>query len=416
MTDRDPELLADGRYAVLRELGSGAQASTLEAIDKRFGRLVAIKRFRIKGANWKDIELAEREARVLSSLSHPLVPAYIDHFEHDGSLYLVTEKVEGQSLLELKRQKKRLGQDEVVRFLASAGHALDYLHSRAPPVIHRDIKPSNVIQKPDGSYVFIDFGAVRDSLKPEGGSTVVGTFGYMAPEQFQGRAQPGSDVYAVGATALTLLSGCEPDALPHRGLAIDVRAALSGLVDERLVRVLERMLDPDPDRRAIRILPLLEQDELSGRPPRRPRGAARRRAPARHTRRSRHSALHPLLFFIAMLGLSIASIAVWWLFEFFLPMLLSVLSIFFGRSLRRTAHTLTEVGRQGRQGLRSARHALRRRVEEDERVRVSERTADAERYRVGFDAADTDEDGELDAEENQASARRPARRSREPGP
>src|SRR6185436_19959572 len=106
-------------------------------------------------------------------------------------------------------------------------------------------------------FAFVDFGAVRERMRPEGGSTVVGTFGYMAPEQFQGRAGPGSDVYAVGATALTLLTGREPEDLPHRGLAIDVPQALSGLADPKIVRILSAMLEPDPDRRPRRIAPLL---------------------------------------------------------------------------------------------------------------------------------------------------------------
>jgi hypothetical protein len=78
----------------------------------------------------------------------------------------------------------------------------------------------------------------------------VGTFGFMAPEQFQGRAGPSSDVYAVGATALSLLTGREPEDLPHKGLSVDVESALRGQVDRRLVSALVRMLEPDPDKRA----------------------------------------------------------------------------------------------------------------------------------------------------------------------
>ena len=70
--------------------------------------------------------------------------------------------------------------------LGDIAEALRYLHGRAPAVVHRDIKPGNIIRRSDGSYTLVDFGAVRDRLKPEGGSTVVGTFGYMAPEQFPG--------------------------------------------------------------------------------------------------------------------------------------------------------------------------------------------------------------------------------------
>ncbi len=82
--------------------------------------------------------------------------------------------------------------------------------------------------------------------------------GYMAPEQLQGRALPSSDVYAVGATALAALTGVEPETLPHRGLRVDVRAALGGRASPELVTSLERMLEPDPDLRAPSIGAALE--------------------------------------------------------------------------------------------------------------------------------------------------------------
>src|SRR4029078_10932665 len=133
----------------------------------------------------------------------------------------------------------------VRRLLRSAASALEYLHGRAPPIVHRDIKPSNVIMRSDGSFAFIDFGSVRDRMKPEGGSTVVGTFGYMAPEQFQGRAMPTSDIYALGATALAMLTGEEPERLPHKGLAIDVPSALKRTrVSPAMAAMLSSMLEP----------------------------------------------------------------------------------------------------------------------------------------------------------------------------
>ena len=258
--------LRDGRFVVLESLGEGAQGQTFDGVDKREGQRVAIKRFDVRGARtWKEMELAEREAQVLQSLTHPKLPRYIDHFEHDGALYLVMEKMEGESLASLRRRGVVFTEADVARFLADAADVLDYLHRRSPPVIHRDLKPANVIRRPDGSFAFVDFGSVRDKLRPEGGSTVVGTFGYMAPEQFQGRAFPASDVYGVGATALSMLAGAEPETLPHKGLAVDVRAALGTVGDggdatgRPMVRVLERLLDPNPDTRANRIAPLLPE-------------------------------------------------------------------------------------------------------------------------------------------------------------
>jgi hypothetical protein len=396
------QALRDGRYVITRALGEGAQGHTLEAVDKRVGKLVAIKRFQIRGASsWKGVELAEREARVLASLSHRSLPAYLDHFEEDGALYLVMEKIDGESLGAMRRRRAVLGRDEIVRFLRDASGVLDYLHGRAPPVIHRDIKPNNVIRRPDGSFAIVDFGAVRDRLRPEGGSTVVGTFGYMAPEQFQGRALPASDVYAVGATALCLLTGEEPENLPHRGLAIDVPAALGGRADPRLVRALSAMLEPDPDRRAARIAPLLAELDAGGAPPERPRaghaggGGAERdareayrdarkaerearkvyrdaRKAERRARKGEQRArrqegpsapwrgLDGLPLVGAMFGLTVARIAVGLALGVIVPTVLTLLSLVFGRVLREeAAPSVRKAGRVAELALLRAMRAVR---------------------------------------------------------
>lgn len=257
MTDA-PSSFRNDRYAVIRLLGEGSQATTFEAVDKKEGKPVAIKRFRVRGAkSWKEVELAEREARVLAGLSHPGLPKYVEHFEENGELFLVTEKIEGESLHSLQKRGVTFSEEEIFQFLREAAEILDYLHGRSPPVVHRDIKPSNVMRRPDGSLALIDFGAVRDKMKPEGGSTVVGTFGFMAPEQFQGRAMPASDVYAVGATALTMMTGRQPEDLPHKGLALDVAAVLGKTAHPTLVSALSAMLEPDPDKRADQIGKLL---------------------------------------------------------------------------------------------------------------------------------------------------------------
>jgi hypothetical protein len=274
-----PEALRDGRYVLIGSLGEGSQGQTFDGVDKREGRAVAIKRFDVRGAKtWKDADLAERETRVLQTLSNPHLPKYLDHFEEDGALYLVMEKIEGASLSALQRSGSTLPEAEVVRLLRDASEVLDYLHQRPVPVIHRDLKPGNVIRRPDGSFAFVDFGAVRDKLKPEGGSTVVGTFGYMAPEQFQGRALPASDVYAIGATAVSLLTGRQPEDLPHKGLGIDVRAALGGRASDAMVETLAAMLDPDPDKRPSRLAPLLPKLDRGARGKKPPQPRSERRA------------------------------------------------------------------------------------------------------------------------------------------
>jgi tRNA A-37 threonylcarbamoyl transferase component Bud32 len=436
MSDAAPiKTLRGGRYVIVGELGAGSQAETLDAVDKQAGRAVAIKRFQVRGAkSWKDVELAEREARVLSTLSHPNLPVYIEHFEEDGALYLVMEKIEGETLASLRRRRVALDSGDIARFLADADLVLRYLHARSPAIIHRDIKPGNVIRRADGSYAFVDFGSVRDQLKPEGGSTVVGTFGYMAPEQFQGRALPGSDVYAVAATALSLVTGREPEDLPHRGLAIDVPAALGKACEPWLVRALSAMLEPDPDKRPSQITARPPTQRATARAEResarerqerqrraepanqpesgrewqrrepwdwyalREQGREQRRAVREESRRfrrelkerirdeTRRARRHareyrrsergwlpperhhgfgpaaPLILSIVVLALTVARLANWALFRLFLPVLLTMLSLFFGRGLQRAAWRCRDVGIAGDHGLLHAIEAVRGRL------------------------------------------------------
>jgi serine/threonine protein kinase len=205
------------------------------------------------------VELAEREARVLQSIEHELLPRYVDHFEEDGALHTVMTLVAGEDLRALCRRGERFSTRDVLQLLGDAAASFEYLHGHSPPIVHRDIKPSNIVRGLDGKFRFVDFGSVTWSLRPEGGSTVVGTFGYMAPEQFQGRAGIGSDIYSLGATALMLLTGSEPEALPHVGLGIDVRRALGSSADPRLRSLLHAMLEPNPDRRPTSLARLLAQ-------------------------------------------------------------------------------------------------------------------------------------------------------------
>jgi Protein kinase domain len=409
MEQETQETLRNGRYVVTRSLGEGSQGSTFEAVDKREGRLVAVKRFDVRGAKaWKDVELAEREARVLASLHHPNLPEYIEHFEENGRLYLAMEKIDGTSLAELLRSGKRFDEASAVRLLRDAAETLGYLHGQG--VVHRDLKPGNVIQRKDGSFAFVDFGAVRDRMKPEGGSTVVGTFGFMAPEQFQGRAQPASDVYAIGATVVTMLTGRQPEDLPHRGLRVDVRTALRGVASLELTSTLERMLEPDPDRRAARIEvprsipPSRHQSQRRAARPRRPfteswndelwsegwgmsrrearrvwKEARRARKEARKAARRRDRRRGPWVFaplFVVLVGLAIARVAVSVAVLLVVPAVLWILSLVFGRSLRDAARAVTAGGKRAYDAIDEQARVLEDRSDasepkDDARLRVS---------------------------------------------
>ncbi len=426
--------LRDGRYALAGTLGEGAQGTTFEAVDQREGRLVAIKRFDVRGARaWKDVELAEREAKVLSSLSHPLLPRYLEHFEEGSVLYLVMEKIEGENVRALVK-RGALAEADVVALLRDAASILDHLHGKAPPIIHRDLKPGNIIRRPDGRFCFVDFGAVRDKLRPEGGSTIVGTFGYMAPEQFQGRALPATDVYALGATALHMLTGEEPENLPHKGLGIDVAAALGRRGSREMISVLSAMLDPDPDRRPARLEPLLsrlgaptsskhdtkhdtrgqrDKRDKRDRSAERAREAEERVARRRHrqeqwSRRPRHGrapffirVLVPLVLFAVQLVLTLTlRVAV--------PMVLTILSLFFGRGLLRAASRVGGAGDRAVAAVGRAREVVAGRVhEEADEPKI--RVVQADEPRVRVEGTSETEIEDLEAEEPAERARRRAK-------
>lgn len=218
----------------------------------RAGETVILKRLRMGHlSDWKAMELFEREARTLQTLSHERIPRLLDFFhdEIEGQVVLtmVMAYVEGPSLAERLKQGWRPKEAEVLEIARQGLEILSYLHGHQPAVIHRDIKPSNLIWTDAQALYLIDFGAVRDIFISKGSSTVIGTFGYMAPEQFAGQTVTGSDLYGLGATLLHLLSGRSPSEIPQKHLMPDFRPYVTCSVE--LQRLLEQLLVPDLEER-----------------------------------------------------------------------------------------------------------------------------------------------------------------------
>lgn len=265
----------NGRYRLLSVVGQGAAGVTYRAVDLQSEDVVAVKEMPVRRTRSADVGASmQREARVLRELSHEQLPSYVDHFMAGSgkhlAFYLVQSFIEGPTLAD-EMATHRYTEAEVLAILEEVSRVLMYLHSLSPPVIHRDLKPGNLIRRQsDGRLVLIDFGAVRDVLKDPrmGGSTVAGTYGFMAPEQFRGVAAPQTDLYALGVLAVVLLSRRDPIdlVLPNHQLDWVPHVHASALTGA----LIEDLLASEPDARpetAWMVLERIDQIRLGEAPP-----------------------------------------------------------------------------------------------------------------------------------------------------
>lgn len=248
--DQASPVVLKGRYTIEQKIGEGGFAETYLGRDRQTGRSCVLKILSWKEIpDWKVIELFEREARVLSQMDHPQIPRFIEFFTDETGpetkIVLVQEYIQGKNLGELIREGKRYTEEEVIRLGLEATKILEYLQDFSPPIIHRDIKPSNLLQSENGELHLIDFGAVRDKVlhhqKTEaGGFTVVGTYGFMPFEQFQGQALPASDIYSLGMSLIHLLSHKEPHEMEFVGSDVNFAPYIN--VSKDFERVLKKMV------------------------------------------------------------------------------------------------------------------------------------------------------------------------------
>ena len=185
------------------------------ARDESLGRLVALKTFHhIAGGDPHDRELQRkrllREAKAAGTLSHPNVVTIYDVLEHDETVYIAMEYVEGTSLERRLASGKPMPWDEAVGILTQVASALDHLHDRG--IVHRDVKPANILITAEGRVKITDFGVARpDDPTQTQETSVFGTPQYMAPEQIRGESPDArTDVFALGILAYEMLTGSRP--------------------------------------------------------------------------------------------------------------------------------------------------------------------------------------------------------------
>ncbi len=242
------------RYQLEERLGRDACRQTWLAIDlETEPKLqVVVKLLALRpGMPWDECKLFEREAQILQMLDHPQIPKYRDYFVLDqlpdsrfAWFSLVESYMPGKSLQQWLDLGYHFTETEVKKIAVEALTILVYLHELKPPVLHRDIKPSNLIWGKDQRVYLVDFGAVQDRAAAEGSTfTVVGTYGYVPMEQFGGRAEPASDLYALGATLIHLLTGAAPADLPQKDGRIQFGARVN--LDLGLMNWINKLTEPN---------------------------------------------------------------------------------------------------------------------------------------------------------------------------
>jgi eukaryotic-like serine/threonine-protein kinase len=200
------------RYELVRPLGHGAMATVDLARDAELDRPVALKRLAENLARDEDLRRRfVREARLAARLAHPNVVRVFDVGEDEGRPFIAMEYVEGETLAELVARRGPLSATEVAALGVQMCAALAAAH--AAGLVHRDVKPQNLIHGRDGVLKLGDFGIAvgRGGTRLTVEGTVLGTAGYLAPEQARGeQVTAAADIYAVGAVLYELLTGEPP--------------------------------------------------------------------------------------------------------------------------------------------------------------------------------------------------------------
>ncbi len=247
-----PGSLLNQRYEIVSEVGQGGFSVVYAAKDtQQKNKKVAIKQINLRALKPRQIidatDTYNREVRLLSRLTHANLPHIHDHFtdaDRPDHWYLVMDFIEGETLEDYleKAREGYLPVEEVIKIGIQLCKVLHYLHRQIPPVIFRDVKPSNIMRTSEGRLYLIDFGIARYFSQGKDKDTgPLGSPGYAAPEQY-GTAQTTAraDIYSLGATLETLLSGQDP---------LQSSPAPGQPLPKKLRQVLDKMLEQEARKR-----------------------------------------------------------------------------------------------------------------------------------------------------------------------
>lgn len=255
--------LLRGRYRVLQEIGQGGFGAVYRARDRQQrNRLVALKQIDLSGLSPQEIIEAtdsfNREVTLLSQLKHRNLPRLYENFTEGNCWYLVMEYIHGRTLEDMLKRSRRgyFSLNKAAQIVQDLADALWYLHRQRPPIIFRDVKPANIMLTRTGRVYLIDFGIARRFTPGKKRDTgPLGSPGFAAPEQY-GKAQTDArtDIYGLGATLQTLLTGRDPLEL-SAGEAPRNHTPLPAPLQELLASTME----VDPSKRPQQMLDVAER-------------------------------------------------------------------------------------------------------------------------------------------------------------
>jgi serine/threonine protein kinase/sugar lactone lactonase YvrE len=237
-------LLLRDRYRGQSVLGQGGFGKTYLALDEQKQTPCVIKQFLPQSSMAQAAERFRLEAQQMATLgSHPHIPQLLDFIEQNQQQFIVQEWIKGDNLAQILLQKGAFRETEVLTLLHELLPVLQFLHQHQ--VIHRDIKPENIIQRSQGTFALVDFGAAKTTsqttLNKTG--TIIGSANYAAPEQTFGKAIFASDIYSLGVTCLHLLTGVSSFQLYDMAEGTWAwRDFLKHPVSDRLGKILDKMV------------------------------------------------------------------------------------------------------------------------------------------------------------------------------
>ena len=238
--------IIDSKYEILKLLNTGGMNSVIYlALDKKLNRQWAIKKVRKSSSQTTSMLMAE--ASIMKNLDHPMLPRIVGIEEDPKFFYIIMDFVQGENLKTVVTSSGPQAQDTVVSWGVKLCDVLTYLHGKG--IVYRDMKPANIMLSPDGNIKLIDFGIAREYKENASeDTTALGTEGYAAPEQYEGKGQTDArtDVYGMGITLFQLLTGVNPSSYQENIFSIRLQ---NPNLSSGLDKIILKCTNKDPKKR-----------------------------------------------------------------------------------------------------------------------------------------------------------------------